>query len=180
MGDTAVDGVTDGYEHLKQRIKLAVDAAEDGVESLIGKVTETFGHQLHLEEATNESEEKLTVANDPTAEAVSEAETVIASEMDHDIKDFQETIDQPVENAHQEMEEVKDMAFEKRDATKEHVENEINGTKAEIIELLHIEDMDLQGGDMDYNERKLEDIVKRQPTPAHLHLPDLNDDDKEE
>lgn len=180
MGDTAMEGVTDGYEHLKQRIKLAVDAAEDGVESMIGKVTETFGHHPHLEEATNEAEEKLAVANDTAAEAVSEAETVIASDMDYDIKDFQETIHQHVENAHQEMEKVKNMPFEKIDESKQHVKNEINDTKAEIIEIMHIEDMDSQGGDIDYNERKLEEIEKRLPTPAHLQLPDLSDDDKEE
>lgn len=172
-----MEGVTDGYEHLKQRIKLAVDAAEDGVESVIDKVTETFGHHPHIEEATNEAEAKLAVANDTAAEAVSEAETVIASEMDHDMKDFHEMVEQ---QSHEGVESVKEMAFEKIDATKEHVENKINETKTEVAEILHIEDMDLQGEDMDYDDRKLEEIVKRLPTPAHSPPADLNHDDKEE
>ncbi|KAF5276457.1 hypothetical protein FQA39_LY06526 [Lamprigera yunnana] len=128
-GETAKEEVISGADHVKTTVKSAVEHISTDLSSSVDKFGDKFkSKHSEVEEAyANTTEDVFIKVNDNMMEVVSEAETVLASEIDNATDDVQET---------------SEMVFEKVSSAKGNILEEARELHQVVDETLEVQDVE--------------------------------------
>lgn len=157
VGETAKDGI----ETVKETMTSAFTTAESSVGNVVGKIGETFNFtSSQVKEGVNHLEaskdEMINNASDATAEAISEAETVLASEADN-VKEF-------VSDTKNSMNETMNSIGKDMNEKVEDLKHDAIDLHDKAVESLKIEEIDQTidhlGDSVSKMEEKVEEVLK--------------------
>ncbi|XP_031349084.1 uncharacterized protein LOC116175118 isoform X2 [Photinus pyralis] len=135
-GETAKDGLVEGAHQVKTAVASAVETVGNNISSSIGKVSDTFKtvHEDTEDVLGGVVEDAGSKANE-TLEVVSEAETVLASEVDNMVEEVSEV-------AHS----TEERAFDKVEKLKSSILEEARELHKPVDEKLEVQDMEDAAG----------------------------------
>ncbi|XP_049819437.1 uncharacterized protein LOC126264674 [Aethina tumida] len=170
VGETAKDGI----ETVKETMTSAFTTAESSVGNVVGKIGETFNFtSSQVKEGVNHLEaskdEMINNASDATAEAISEAETVLASEADN-VKEF-------VSDTKNSMNETMNSIGKDMNEKVEDLKHDAIDLHDKAVESLKIEEIDQTidhlGDSVSKMEEKVEEVLKSDSPTKELAKEEL-------
>ncbi|XP_071054343.1 group 3 late-embryogenesis abundant protein, mitochondrial-like [Onthophagus taurus] len=145
----AGDAAKEGMEHVKEAVESAMNTVENSLGNVVGKVSNTFNS------TKNNVAETIDATKENITEAVSDAETVVISEKD---------------NAKEMLSTAASKTFKRIDSMTDEFGEAITERKEEVVDSLHIEDIEQSIDTIDTNykdmKRKAEDLVNGLSTPS--------------
>ncbi|KAF5281641.1 hypothetical protein FQR65_LT14615 [Abscondita terminalis] len=149
-GETAKHGITTGATQVKTAVESAIEGVGNHLGSSVNKIGDTFkSKHEEAEEALSNTVDDASKASEHMMEVVSEAETVLASEVDTVIEDIHDTAETGT-----------DLAFDKIDTVKSNILEEARELHKAVDETLEIEDIeDVESSNENVIEKTTESVT---------------------